>query len=77
MSVVFCIFLEIYFLQKNVHFDEWFDPQSIIKHQPAILAADFLENIAPTVWPADERVGFCIQPDNAPVVCEVKNGEIY
>ena len=61
--------------QKNVHFDEWFDAQSIMKHQPAILAADFLENIAPSVWPADERIGFCVQAANAPVMCEIKSGK--
>lgn len=40
-----------------------------------ILASDFMERIAPLIWPPEERVGFCYQLDRAPE-CQLTEGEV-
>ena len=40
-----------------------------------MLAEDFMELLAPSHWPAEDRVGFCYQPPESHVTeCEMKQG---
>lgn len=43
----------------QVPFDTYFDVESLQEYHRVILMADFMEELAPTIWPEDKRVSFC------------------
>lgn len=43
-----------------------------------ILADDFMQHIAPVVWPPDKRYGFCyVLPNDSQRTCEIKIGNPF
>ena len=60
-----------------MRFTEWFRFEPIAVHQKAVLAADFMEFLAPVHWPPEARAGFCWLPENsAQTDCKMKEGVI-
>lgn len=45
-------------------FTEWFKLDPLQNFHKVILAEDFMEYLAPTYWPPQERIGFCWKPEN-------------
>ncbi|KAL5016755.1 hypothetical protein ScPMuIL_006344 [Solemya velum] len=60
---------------KNLEFTEWFQLKPLLEYHRVITAEDFMENLAPTVWPSGNRIGFCYS--RAEGSCDMKNGNPF
>uniref|UniRef100_A0A5S6QYP4 GDP-fucose protein O-fucosyltransferase 1 n=1 Tax=Trichuris muris TaxID=70415 RepID=A0A5S6QYP4_TRIMR len=57
-------------------FDRFFLVPPLMQYHRVILMSDFMEHIAPTVWPSHRRIGFCYGTENGNVSeCKMKQGE--
>lgn len=43
----------------QVPFDEYFKPEALAVFTKVITMENFMKNLAPTVWPPEERISFC------------------
>ena len=63
---------------RNIRFTEWFKLENIAKYHRVILAEDFLEYLAPTHWPEEDRIGMCyLHSKSQKTDCEMKKGNYY
>ncbi|KFD49886.1 hypothetical protein M513_09215 [Trichuris suis] len=57
-------------------FDRFFLVDPLLKYHRVILMSDFMQHIAPEVWPPKNRIAFCYGSWNAvEKVCKMKEGE--
>ncbi|EDO39909.1 predicted protein [Nematostella vectensis] len=62
---------------KNIPFDEFFLVAPIQQYHRVVLMEDFMSFIAPTVWPAGKRVGYCWLPPGSSTKCQMKDGNPF
>ncbi|CAF0738928.1 unnamed protein product [Adineta steineri] len=63
---------------KNVPYSEWFQIESLRAYHRVIDAQDFMQELAPHVWPPESRIGFCWLPNNKPKSeCKMKEGNPF
>lgn len=67
----------IFFFQKNVPFDDWFKVEPLAAYHRIISAHDFMDHVAPILWPPDRRYGFCYVLPNSDQTCEIKIGNPF
>lgn len=66
--------LNIFLLfQKNIPFTNWFKQEPLSQYHRVILAEDFMKDVAPIIWPPENRIGFCYS-FNKDTPCEMKAG---
>ncbi|KFD70257.1 hypothetical protein M514_09215 [Trichuris suis] len=63
-------------LPSKTPFDRFFLVDPLLKYHRVILMSDFMQHIAPEVWPPKNRIAFCYGSWNAvEKVCKMKEGE--
>ncbi|CAM4980827.1 unnamed protein product [Rotaria socialis] len=63
---------------KNVPYSEWFQLESLLSYHRVIDAQDFMEQLAPRIWPQESRIGFCWLPaDKSKKDCKMKDGNPF
>ncbi|CAF3753219.1 unnamed protein product [Rotaria socialis] len=63
---------------KNIPYSEWFQIESLRSYHRVIDAEDFMQNLAPRVWPKESRIGFCWLPADRPKSeCQMKDGNPF
>jgi len=61
-----------------VPYSEWFQIESLRGYHRVIEAQDFMEKLAPRVWPPEARIGFCWLPsDRSKSDCRMKDGNPF
>jgi len=51
-----------------------FEP--LLEYHRVILAEDFMDHLAPTYWPPEKRIGYCIKIPNTDYKCTLKEGNV-
>ncbi|XP_066927610.1 GDP-fucose protein O-fucosyltransferase 1-like isoform X2 [Clytia hemisphaerica] len=63
---------------KQIPFDRWFQIEPIREYQKVITMKKFMKDLAPKVWPAAERKGFCYRPrSESEETCGMKEGNPF
>lgn len=63
---------------RNVPFDEWFSMDAMQPFHRMILADDFMQTLAPQVWPSQKRFAFCwSNPNEGKKECKMKEGNPF
>lgn len=50
---------------KNVPYSEWFRLDKLAEYHRVIPAEDFMNSVAPKIWPPANRIGFCWRPPSS------------
>lgn len=63
---------------KNIPYSEWFQIESLRAYHRAIDAQVFMQYLAPQIWPAESRIGFCWSSRDQPHAdCKMKEGNPF
>ncbi|CAF1180340.1 unnamed protein product [Adineta steineri] len=63
---------------KNIPYSEWFQIESLRSYHRVIDAEDFMQNLAPRIWPPESRIGFCwLSADRPKSECQMKEGNPF
>ncbi|KAM7341835.1 O-fucosyltransferase 1 [Cochliomyia hominivorax] len=69
---------------KQVPFNTYFSVEPLKKYHRVLLMEDFMQNLAPTLWPKDKRISFCYMErksiqakDNNVPGCHAKEGNPF
>ncbi len=64
----------------QIPFDKYFQVEPLGQYTPVILMADFMQHVAPKVWPVGNRTVFCYGPrssSGSPSSCNAKEGNPF
>ncbi|XP_072170500.1 GDP-fucose protein O-fucosyltransferase 1-like [Diadema setosum] len=62
----------------NVPFTDWFQFEPLLEFYPRLITMEtFMEELAPSHWPEEERRGYCWMPQSSEVPCEMKKGNPF
>lgn len=71
----------------QIPFDKYFQVEPLLDYHRVVLMQEFMDKLAPTVWPAEERVSFCYmernpitkegEVENAERSCNAKSGNPF
>lgn len=59
---------------RNVRFTEVFKFEPLLEYHRVILAEDFMDHLAPTYWPPEKRIGYCVHIPKSNFECTLKDG---
>ncbi|XP_015108530.1 GDP-fucose protein O-fucosyltransferase 1 [Diachasma alloeum] len=61
----------------QVPYDTYFNVTELEKCHKVILMEKFMEELAPLVWPASQRISFCYSPRGSEDTCNAKEGSPF
>ncbi|XP_075165566.1 O-fucosyltransferase 1 [Haematobia irritans] len=68
----------------QVPFDKYFDVEALQTYHRTVLMADFMQNLAPSIWPEEKRISFCYmerksiqKKENTKPGCHAKEGNPF
>ncbi|XP_071964372.1 GDP-fucose protein O-fucosyltransferase 1-like [Antedon mediterranea] len=61
----------------NVPFTDWFQIDRMQEFHRVLTLEDFMEGLAPEIWPPGQRVGYCVLPASSTMKCEMKKGSPF
>ena len=53
-----------------------FQFEPLLEYHRVILAEDFMDYLAPTYWPPEKRIGYCVHIPNSNFECTLKDGKV-
>ena len=59
-----------------MRFTEVFQFDPLLEYHRVILAEEFMEKLAPTYWPPEKRVGYCVHIPYSDYECTLKDGNV-